>query len=447
MKRVLIIGVAVICVISLSACGKVNEEEISSLPQEAKEAEAANDFLPQDTDSYADKVAFSNVIDLGNHIIAYYIPNNENFSSSYGYYANDFTGDNYIAIHDIEQNEIFYFPDIYEDIVDIKMKDSGELYIRYADKNSDQIEEVYIPVNFSDWIDDDIDIISFDNDCGKLILSSQEGLQSGDAAFLQTVWTETFSFGEQMYEVAFERISPIYDLGLITGGLYADYCLTVRNEKEDVIETVTIINYPIVYEEVHWLIDFSQDGFTDIAIAYSDDWGMDALSGRTKLLTLIWDQETHTYEKTIFPWSWQDQECVNHDWSHPLWNKELSSLISFVGNDNQGHLIMDMYSFLDGRWQRVRRLKACYDEKESSDSDDPVYLGYYELIYSADGNVVEETAIDCESEAVWFDKDSCWSRYNENNFALSPGDGWDLVPSTIGGINIDKIVGDRSYIP
>ena len=52
----------------------------------------------------------SNVIDLGNHIIAYYIPNNENFSSSYGYYANDFIGDNYIAIHDIDQNEIFYFP-------------------------------------------------------------------------------------------------------------------------------------------------------------------------------------------------------------------------------------------------------------------------------------------------------------------------------------------------
>ena len=313
----------------------------------------------------------NNVIDLGNHIIAYYTPNDENFSSSYGYYANDFIGDNYIAIHDIEQNE---------------------------------------------------------------------RLRSGEAVFPQTVWTETFSFGEQMYEVTFERISTIYDLGLITGGLYADYCLTVKAEKGDVIETVTIINYPIVYEEVHWLIDLSEDGFSDIAIAFSDDWGMDALSGQTSLLTLIWNQETHTYEKTTFPWSYQDQDCANYHWSHPLWNEELSSLISFVGNDNYGCLIMDMYSFLDGRWQRVRRLKAYYDENEYSDSDNPVCLGYYELIYSADGSVVEETAIDCESEAVWFDKDSYWSRYNENNFELFPGDGWDLVSSDIGGVNIEKFV-------
>ena len=104
-----------------------------------------------------------------------------------------------------------------------------------------------------------------------------------------------------MYEVAFERISPVYDLGLITGGLYADYCLTVKDENKDVIHKVEIINYPIVYEEVHWLIDVSEDGFKDIVIAFSNDWGMDGQSGLTRLLTLVWNQETQTYEKTIFP--------------------------------------------------------------------------------------------------------------------------------------------------
>ena len=442
MKNNNCVWIIIICfcigVLILGICSQHKETDRSS-PQEAVQPE---------TISPETIFTNNNVIDLGNHIIAYYTPNDENFSSSYGYYANDFIGDNYIAIHDIEQNEIFYFPDIYEDIVEIKMEDSGELYIQYADNNSNQIEEVHIPVNFSDWIGTDyIDILSLDNDCGKLILSSQEGLQSGEAVIPQAVWAETFSIGEQTYEVTFERISPIYDFGLITGGLYADYCLTVKDEKEDVIGTVAINNYPIVYEEVHWLIDLSEDGFPDIALAFSNDWGMDALSGQTSLLTLIWNQETHTYEKTTFPWLYQDQDCANYHWSHPLWNEELWSLISFVGNDNYGCLIMDMYSFLDGRWQRVRRLKAYYDENEYSDSDDPVPLGYYELIYSAAGNIVEETAIDCESEVAWFDKESYWSRYNENNFELFPGDGWELVSSDIGGINIDKFVCDKSYIP
>ena len=381
-----------------------------------------------------------NVIDLGNHIVAYYLPNNEDFSSSYGYYAKDFIGDHYIAIHDIDQNEIIYFPDIYEDIAEIKLEDSGELYIQYADHNSNKKEEVHIPVTFTNWIEDDyIDTISFDNYCGKLVVSSQEGLQSGEAAIPQTVWIETFLFGKQLYEVTFERISPIYDLGLIKGGLYADYCLTVRDEKEDVIEKITIINYPIVYEEVHWLMDLSEDGFADIAFTFSDDWGMDAQSGQMGLLTLIWNQETRTYEKAIFPWSWQDRDCVNNDWSHPLWNEELSSLIAFTGNDKYGTLIMDMHSFSDGRWRRVRRLKAYYDENESPDLDNPAFLGYYELIYSADGNVVEETEIDCESGAVWFDEESVWSRMNAANLKLYPEyPQWIGDYSNVGGIEVYK---------
>lgn len=60
MKRAALIGVAIISAISLSACGKVNEEEVSFLPQEAKETESANDyFFPQDTDSYAYRVSFA----------------------------------------------------------------------------------------------------------------------------------------------------------------------------------------------------------------------------------------------------------------------------------------------------------------------------------------------------------------------------------------------------
>ena len=60
MKRAALIGVAIISAINLSACGKVNEEEVSSLPQEAKETESANDyFFPQDTDSYAYRVSFA----------------------------------------------------------------------------------------------------------------------------------------------------------------------------------------------------------------------------------------------------------------------------------------------------------------------------------------------------------------------------------------------------
>ena len=382
-----------------------------------------------------------NIVDLGNHIIAYCVPNNESISSQYGSFANDFTGHNYVAIHDIDQNEIFYLPDIYEHITKLKMESAGELVIKYADGKSGQMEEVHIPVIFSKWLAPNaVDVMSFDNRCGKLIISSQNELQSDKVGLPETVWTERALLGEQMYDISFERISPVYDIGLITGGLYADYRLTVKDAKDDVVAEKVLVNYPVVYEEVHWLMDVSGDGSADIVFAFSDDWGMDALNGRTSLLTLIWKQDTRTYEATMFPWLWQEQDGASGEWKCPLWNQELSSLISFTGKDRYGRLIMDMYCFLNGEWRRVRRLQACYDGNESPASESPSYLGYYERIYSEAGDIVEETPIDCETGAVWFDEGSCWSRYNENNLQLFPDDGWELRSSDMDGVKIDKII-------
>ena len=382
-----------------------------------------------------------NIIDLGNHIIAYRVPNNESISNQYGSFANKFTGHNYVAVHDIDQNEIFYLPDIYENITKIKVEDTGELSIQYADCKSGQMEEVHVPIVFSRWLAPDaVDVMSFENRCGKLIISSQNELQSDKIGLPETVWTEKALFGEEMYEITFERISPVYDIGLITGGLYADYCLVVKDSKGKIITKKVLANYPVVYEEVHWLIDVSGDGSADIVFAFSDDWGMDALNGRTRLLTLIWKQETCTYEETIFPLLWQAQDGASGEWKCPLWNQELSSLISFTGKDRYGRLIMDMYCFLNGEWRRVRRLQACYDENEYPASEFPPYLGYYERIYSEAGDIVEETPIECETGAVWFDEESCWSRYNENNLYLFPDSGWELLSSDIGGTTIDKLV-------
>ena len=428
----------IVCVIAACVCiaafiqGRIFQYKGALLSQEPTQGET---ILPEAV--FAD----SNIIDLGNHVIAYHVPNNENICGLYGYFANDFTGRDYIALHDIDQNEIYYLPDVYGNITEIKMESAGELYIQYTDYRSDETEEVHIPLTFLGGPDAEaVDVMSFGNRRGKLIISSQEGLQSGGIGLPCTVWTENAFLGGERYDITFERISPVYDIGLITGGLYADYRLTVKDEEDDMIAEKVLVNYPVVYEEVHWLIDVSGDGSADIVFAFSDDWGMDALSGRTSLLTLIWKQETCTYEETMFPWLWQEQDGMSGEWRCPLWNQELSSLISFTGKDRYGRLIMDMYCFLNGEWRRVRRMQACYDENEYPASESPPYLGYYERIYSEAGDIVEETPIHCETGAVWFDEESCWSRYNENNLELFPDRGWEIISSNIGGIKIDKII-------
>lgn len=273
-----------------------------------------------------------------------------------------------------------------------------------------------------------IDIEQGDIYSKKCILGGQKGLQDGSSTFSQTIWVEPIAYKEQNYEIIFERVSPIYIFPLEVEGYYADYCLKVRDEQGNMISEQVIINFPVKYEEVYWNIDFSGNDFMDIV--FCTDMYNASKYGWTELATLIWNFESNIYEKKEFPIC----RDIEDGWCDmPLWNQEWSSIISFVGRTASGDAVMERYVFSDDVWKCVGRLEPFYDENNK-------YLGYQDFSYSLDGVLVARNVI-TESEVLWLNEESLWSRYNVNNAQLYPnGSEWEEDQINIGKVIIPKFV-------
>lgn len=381
-------------------------------------------------------------IDLGNQIVAYRVPNSRGSDSILGD-DKHFTGDYYIALqvdnmdegNTYGYDEILYLPDIYGIITEMKMEESGELYIQYRESVEGNEKEVWIPLHFGSGNKDTIEILSGRR---KGIFSEQNGLRDGESVFPQTVWTKSFLYEDRMYEIEFQRISPVYHLGMESTMYFADYCLIMKDESGGVISDQTVIvNFPVCNEEVCWFVDFSGDGFMDIAFCLdSYHAGKNAFDD---LYTLIWNPDTKLFEEKDFP------SYPNIIWltmSYPLWNEEMASIIFFTEDDEEEDpMRMEMYSFLDGEWKRIRRLQAAYAEDKYTDEGEPVYLGIEELIYSEDGEVLEKRfpEFNSERDVIWFDEESIWCQYNIENMKLYPEyPEWKLIEANVNGIELHK---------
>ena len=358
----------------------------------------------------------NNVVDLGNGMIACYVPNDRGMESDFGPDPNRRVG-YYIAImtadldmapeayyeiasdHDsigsiYSPNELQYLPDIYGTIKEMRMEDSGKLYIRYEDLTSGNMEEVSIPICFPSRIEGELIVI---DDAGtyeengrtythrKRIKSDQEGLLSGEEVFPITAWVESFSFEGQSYEIILERITPLYvyfvEHGWYSGGVYADYCLKVKDGNGDVVSEQILISYPAAMEEEHWLVDFSGDGFMDLAFCTAVFIGRESWSIS---VVLIWNLEIGRYEETP----------IARSWDLPYWNEEQSVLISWNdpfsnSEDDYFESFKTMWTFADGEWKLVGKLDHHLDILEIQGEEFYDYT-YRERIYAEDGSVAEE---------------------------------------------------------
>ncbi|MBD5530629.1 MAG: hypothetical protein HDQ98_00290 [Lachnospiraceae bacterium] len=380
-------------------------------------------------------------IDLGKHVVAYRISADEEILSRLGG-LEKFSGSDYIAICPIPFNEIGrtdtciqYLPDVYGNIMEMRVEDSGELYIRYADAGSDQEKEVWIPIYLPSQEENSMDLTKgFHTGLSRKITSGQEGLKAGEEGFRRTVWTECFQAGGQSYEVVFDRVSPIYGLMSEVYPYFADYDLSVKDETGSVISQQRFINFPVQYEEVHYMVDFSGDGFMDIALCTYMFLGKNSSSDVT---TLIWNPETKTYERKDPPLN-MDNWCVGRSvCAFQTWNEELSVLSGEVGEDEYDHIVLERYSFVNGCWRRVGKVEPLYDENELGEMGEPICIGYHELLYSENGELIEENEVE---EGIWLDEESVWSWYSEN-IKLYPA-GMTVMETEIGGIVVYKYVAE-----
>lgn len=391
------------------------EEPASSQETPMEEPVFSQEIFDEDgivRDIFAD----NGIVNLGNNCIAYSVPNDEVIKSIFG---NDeyFTGDRYIAICALDFNnslytdgDTYYLPDTYGNIAEMKMGESGELYLRYETSSPWETAEVRIPFYFSKRMTEDfIDMdkwASYDP-YKKQILATQEGLMSGEEdALPQTVWTEDIRMGEERYEAVFERVSPLYDFFVEHNWDVANYRLTVKNENGDIVSEHILLNHSAKYEEPHWLVDFTGDGYLDIA--FCGGMSRDKIrSDFDDLYVLVWNPETDSYEEGELP-----------DGHIYWWNEEMSSLIASADGDDA------MYSYSDGEWKMVRRLE--YDSSEGKER---------ELIYSEDGDVIEERLLEWD-EVV--DPTNVWDRNNVENIRLYPYPLWDIGIMDVGGIDVKK---------
>ena len=257
-----------------------------------------------------------------------------------------------------------------------------------------------------------------------------------EESFPVLVWSESVSCGESSYQMRFERISPLYDTAPDTAEMpsyHADYMLSLWDADGALVSEQVVADFPVRMEAVYWIRDFSGDGFADIALCTTYK------SSNMMNTFYIWNTEVSRYEASSLPL--KDDASME---TGPLWNEELSCVITFHGTDWDASMpVLEMYSFLGGEWQIVRRLEAIGIEGQYHGDHILDYSGERRELLYENGEVIGETIVKSSYDAgtIWYRPDSVWSCYYEGNLCLYPdGRYWEKIETSVGGFPVEKYV-------
>ena len=265
----------------------------------------------------------NNVIDAGDHIVVY----RTDLQKKDRYFKGE-----YLVLRDLDADRTVYLPDIYGEILEICVEDLSKVYIRYRISQDEPIQEITIPLCFEGKEGNGLNLdLSMK---GKVATQLQGDTGSLVQDLPLKIWSEDIRWDGKSYEVLFERTSPIYEpVGGVTGGFFADYCLTVQDGEGNAISHQTIADYPVAYEEMYWLIDYSQDGFPDIVFCTDHYQGKNSY---TRLHFLHWNTERNLYEPD--PLVGPGGRYMGISYDVYLWNPILSAVVLFSGGDEWGNL-------------------------------------------------------------------------------------------------------------
>ncbi len=290
--------------------------------------------------SRRDMLADNSVIDLGNHIIAYRTSSDILDISYKG---------SYLAIDDLDSGETLYLPDIYEEVYKMELEDDGNIFISYKDMIHNRIQAASIPVSFPTRDNPLCEITGIQR---KILTEAQGNISKAAEELPKLIWSEKIGCESGTYEITFERTSFAYKSSNEKKELFADYCLTFKDGDDNILAEQAMINYPIAYEDVYWVRDFSGDGLPDIAFCAGT-----SQSDGTNLEFLMWNAETKAYEAVSLPIRLAETKM-------PIWNEEQSVVILYEMLYQD--VTMKMYSFHDMKWELVDELLPMYEEDGGS---------------------------------------------------------------------------------
>ena len=241
------------------------------------------------------------------------------------------------------------------------------------------------------------------------VLDNEKNCLSSDKVS-KVVWEESISSNGETYKVSFERISDLYDAKSESYRYCADYQLIVRDSDGKDISKQIIANFPVWYEEAHWMVDVSGDGFSDVVLCPF----YERYTCSTDLHFYIWNMDKSEYEEQPLPW---------HLW-RPVWNEKLSCVI-FI-DESYDDIRMKMISFESGEWVlRGELLPGEAIEK----TEEKVQIQCKEIFYTEEGNIENIIIVNIpEQNMPWNDVNSVWCDDNSQNEYLNLGSlDWDII--------------------
>ena len=342
----------------------------------------------------------NNVIDLGNYLVAYAV------SGKNTHWAKE--ENNYIVIQNLITGDNIYIPNDFGKIFDINVTDDSGIKIIYSNRNT--IEEISIPIHFAD-IDDNM--WEVDAESEKIILNVR-----AEYNLLPEVKLSETIENEEKYDMTFERTSLLYsNVYPEISGERADYRLTVRDKNGNMIWEQKIINYPVLYEEVHWIKDISGDGYPDIILC--TDY-ISQPSANTRLNFWVWNAKNRIYEMKSLP----DAYVMM-----PIWNESLSTLMYFQEGFNPYVIDMKMFTLAEEEWELYAEIRTCSEQETM-----PVFENEYQReVYYKELDYIQKEIFYENGEAVaesdteggpWWDENSIWYRDSKENEHFYPEGKW-----------------------
>lgn len=148
--RKITVYILIICLSFLSfGCEKPREEtELYNIALKSRKQESWDETTHSprpETESILQEAA---VLDLGDHMIAYYMPREEIDTAYTRHWAETFQGERYIAIRDLDHETVWYLPDIYGRLLEMEAEENAGLSLQYIPEGSEVIQEVHIPICF-----------------------------------------------------------------------------------------------------------------------------------------------------------------------------------------------------------------------------------------------------------------------------------------------------------